>query len=782
MPTKEEQEEWLATYPDGNIGLPLGPCSGLVAVDIDSDNESIIGAIENVLPRSPWRRVGKKGAVLIFKYRDNKTARIRDENDKSIVEILSRGTQIVIPPSIHPDTLKPYWSNCNLIDAFSIAPILPGDDQGETIIRGALGDMGVKVGRAGRVGVTDFVPAGSRDNAMISLAGLYAMAVSRGERTLLQALGQMRNWVETFPQKVIGDQMSVEKAEERVVQFLLKDVLGEKKKVLPIGWDEGLTEDDKKRLGLQIDPENESWDYDRTNDFLNKLISETPDFTAKPFRASIEYVLSRMAASKSISTLNIEPLLRTMHEATGKTLTMMSLRKRLNELKGNTIEGNDHAEIAEAMFKDLSKHSQVEDGVRGEGGLLWRWDGSCWGQIPEDDIDKLLLRDYAKLPAAKKAGDHKGIRQVLQKHANKDIQTVSEPGLNFANGYLTTDLVLHKHDPNFGATYTLPYRYMPDRWDRASLWTEFLYDIWGKDDDYEDKVLCLQEAIAVTMFGIAPRHQRVFCLMGVSATGKSTVRSVVENLLPPGAKSAVNPSEWGDKFLPAQMLGKVLNIAGELSGRKKIPGAKFKEVVCGETITGQHKNGQPFSFQPKCAHWFSTNHAPDSDDADDGFSRRWIFFYFNHKIAEKKQIRGYEDILLSSEREEIAAWAIQGLPRLLQRGTYTIPASSARLEAQLTEKLDSVHHFIKASSRVLVGEERHIGRPNTVSTFHKVYSEYQNFCLNVVHVKHVTAMMFRERMQPLAASFGFKEIYPENSRGAPMPAYQYLTFVDGTVV
>jgi putative DNA primase/helicase len=96
---------------------------------------------------------------------------------------------------------------------------------------------------------------------------------------------------------------------------------------------------------------------------------------------------------------------------------------------------------------------------------------------------------------------------------------------------------------------------------------------------------------------------------------------------------AINPGEWKDKFLPAGMFGKLLNIAGELSENKKIDGARFKEITCGETITGQHKQGQPFDFNPMCAHWFSSNHAPKSDDSDDGFARRWLFFTFNKRLA-----------------------------------------------------------------------------------------------------------------------------------------------------
>ena len=38
MPSDQDQQLWLEMYGDHNMGLPLGPQSGLVAVDIDTDD------------------------------------------------------------------------------------------------------------------------------------------------------------------------------------------------------------------------------------------------------------------------------------------------------------------------------------------------------------------------------------------------------------------------------------------------------------------------------------------------------------------------------------------------------------------------------------------------------------------------------------------------------------------------------------------------------------------------------------------------------------------------
>ena len=68
MPTDIEKADWIRRYPDCNIGLPLGPLSGLSAVDIDTDDPDEIAAIKDALADTPYERVGKKGMVLIYRW------------------------------------------------------------------------------------------------------------------------------------------------------------------------------------------------------------------------------------------------------------------------------------------------------------------------------------------------------------------------------------------------------------------------------------------------------------------------------------------------------------------------------------------------------------------------------------------------------------------------------------------------------------------------------------------------------------------------------------------
>lgn len=115
MPTAEEQSAWMAQYAGGNIGLPLGPASGLAIIDIDVEDAAIIDRLCACLPSSPWVRVGKKGMALAFRHDPSvPNFKLRGPDGKLWVEYLSTGNQVVLPGSIHPDTGCPYTSDTNL--------------------------------------------------------------------------------------------------------------------------------------------------------------------------------------------------------------------------------------------------------------------------------------------------------------------------------------------------------------------------------------------------------------------------------------------------------------------------------------------------------------------------------------------------------------------------------------------------------------------------------------------------------------------------------------------
>ena len=135
---------WENKHKRKNIGLLLGKLTNVVAVDLDYDKEIWIKtltdkgkkkeeiqiilklaeeALKNV-PPSPVAKKGKKGETRFFKYNGEVNFKRHDLG----IEMLSTGNQTVLPPSIHPETNKPYfWTTPDTLLSYDIEdlPVLP---------------------------------------------------------------------------------------------------------------------------------------------------------------------------------------------------------------------------------------------------------------------------------------------------------------------------------------------------------------------------------------------------------------------------------------------------------------------------------------------------------------------------------------------------------------------------------------------------------------------------------------------------------------------------------
>ncbi len=129
LPSRQECEEWDIQYKDGNFGLACGEASRVIVVDIDNDE------FNSICPESPVVRGGKPNRQSRF-FRFSADQNIRSEaftkpgEENPSVEILSTGRQCVLPPSIHPDTQKPYfWISHDTLENFDVndLPILTED-------------------------------------------------------------------------------------------------------------------------------------------------------------------------------------------------------------------------------------------------------------------------------------------------------------------------------------------------------------------------------------------------------------------------------------------------------------------------------------------------------------------------------------------------------------------------------------------------------------------------------------------------------------------------------
>lgn len=148
--SEKELNTWIKKSPNSNIGIVTGKASGIAMIDLDiKNNPDLLSRALRIFPRSPVERFGSKGLGILIRY-NGQSHRKLYYKDKEIGEIISN-TQIVIPPSIHPDTKKAYkWTSYTALDSDTKENIIselpsPTDEEIDLCIRKLEAEEGVEV-------------------------------------------------------------------------------------------------------------------------------------------------------------------------------------------------------------------------------------------------------------------------------------------------------------------------------------------------------------------------------------------------------------------------------------------------------------------------------------------------------------------------------------------------------------------------------------------------------------------------------------------------------------
>jgi len=118
--TVEVMEEWAKKYEDESVGLLLGTpvTEDLQLIAIDVDRDELVEPVKSAIGRKELvSKVGKKGLTIFMLAGPGvATERIRSGGASAPVEVLAKGTQTVLPPSIHPDGMEYRWIGPSILD------------------------------------------------------------------------------------------------------------------------------------------------------------------------------------------------------------------------------------------------------------------------------------------------------------------------------------------------------------------------------------------------------------------------------------------------------------------------------------------------------------------------------------------------------------------------------------------------------------------------------------------------------------------------------------------
>ena len=126
--------QWWQRWPNANLGLAMGRCSGVFALDVDPRHggegaldrlKRQVEAAEGAWPDTVEALTGGGGTHLLFRY--PATGRVPSRTLAPELEVKSDGTYLVVEPSIHPSGQACVF--CSKVATDSTAKLPPIPDE-----------------------------------------------------------------------------------------------------------------------------------------------------------------------------------------------------------------------------------------------------------------------------------------------------------------------------------------------------------------------------------------------------------------------------------------------------------------------------------------------------------------------------------------------------------------------------------------------------------------------------------------------------------------------------
>ena len=210
-------------------------------------------------------------------------------------------------------------------------------------------------------------------------------------------------------------------------------------------------------------------------------------------------------------------------------------------------------------------------------------------------------------------------------------------------------------------------------------------------------------------------------LKGQPNSGKSVIGDFVSRLFDQELVSNIPLHQLGDRFFRAELAGKKLNVAGEISGKTLKDVSIFKSITGNDRIAGEFKGKDPFYFTPRCKLLFSGNTLPLTTETDTttAFVNRIRVLLFNISVPTENQDKQLPEKLWK-ERDAIVTLALRTVQELTNRNyAFTEPEDSRQFLEAFQTRGNILNAFL---------EECCIHAPNARCFNVELYEAFSAFC------------------------------------------------------
>lgn len=378
--------------------------------------------------------------------------------------------------------------------------------------------------------------------------------------------------------------------------------------------------------------------------------------------------------------------------------------------------------IAGYNLTDLGNADRFKDAYKGK--LLychpWKmwlyWDGKHWlrdSLLRTEDLGKRLVRSWyadaqqltddvqrsGLLKHTFKSESSARIHSMIELSQSPDYLGVNPDSfdtnkflLTVRNG--TVDLTtgeLQPHDPTDLITHFIPYSYYPDS--QSDDWDEFIRLVSNNDEATADY---LQRVAGYCLTG-STKEGSFFYLLGPTRTGKTTFIQALRDTL---GTYALKTSF--DTFLSgrrpgnprpeiADMEGKRLVIASEVTHGQRFDEAMLKEITAGDSVTARQLYAANREYVPQLKLFLAANDFPFIRADDSGaWARLHLTMFNNQELASRLYLNLKQRIIDPTNtdiHEAILTWAVNGTLKWLEDDSLKTPPVTLKTTNEMRDNM-----------------------------------------------------------------------------------------------
>ncbi len=371
-------------------------------------------------------------------------------------------------------------------------------------------------------------------------------------------------------------------------------------------------------------------------------------------------------------------------------------------------------------------------------GDFYRWIGTHWEVMTEDDVKDVLFHFFSKIVCYEKETKdgithHKvSPTKVLVSNYVAALRAVTkrsgaiEPGWNkpepgtwrsVQNGILDLDTgKLVAHSPDF-----FNHTWIDAEWQEDAVWTgtraeAFFTEALGTPDQIQS----MQEIYGYLLSG-ATWAQKGFMFVGQRRSGKGTniklLKALEGNLI-----YSVRSSLLANQFVMEGAIGKSLMVVPDVRLSKDSDFNAISELIL--TVTGeddvdvQRKNKPVWTGKTTVRLILMSNSIPLLRDADGVLASRFIYLTFPNSFYGREDPELFAALM--AERSAILRWAVDGWQRVRNQKRFTVTDINAQMQADAEMRMDPVGQFV--ADRLIV-----TGDPDDFMSSEMLFGVFQAF-------------------------------------------------------